>query len=440
MITTGETMSVQELRNRLENNKKGLPQGIYSVCSAHRAVLEAAMLQAREDRSFVVIESTSNQVDQYGGYMNMTPVGFTVFVRNIACEIGFPDQSIIFGGDHLGPNSWQRENAGSAMEKAKTLVHSYVEAGYQKIHLDASMFCADDGGDRKKPLADEIVAERVVELCEVCERAWKPAVSGQKPLYIIGTEVPVPGGAREQEAVIHPTSKESIAATIEITKKKFMGRGLEDAWQRVIAVVAQPGVEFGDSSVFHYDRKRAEQLSRALDNEPMVFEAHSTDYQTKSGLKKLVEDHFAILKVGPWLTYLYREALFALAAMEKELAFKFERLSALEETLEKTMLNAAPNYWEKYYRGSGEEQRFSRKYSFSDRSRYYWTNPELSESVSLLLENMSSAEIPLSLVSQFMPNLFPRVTEGSLPNIPGDLITAHIREKLAWYAQAAGTA
>ena len=380
--------AIAELLKRLESNKKGIGRGIYSICSAHKAVLQAALLQAKEDNSFVVIESTSNQVDQYGGYMNMLPKDFVQYVRNIAKENDFPVQSLIFGGDHLGPNAWQNEKASSAMEKAKTLVQSYIEAGYQKIHLDASMFCADDEGDRKKPLADEIVAERVVELCAVCERTWKPDVSKEKPLYIIGTEVPIPGGAKEQEDVIHPTSKESIARTIEITKKHFLDNGLEDAWQRVIAVVAQPGVEFGDSTVFHYDSTRALQLSRALDNEHMVFEAHSTDYQTKAALKKLVEDHFAILKVGPWLTYLYREALFALEAMEKALAFKLNRLSALEETLEKVMLTAVPNYWENYYKGTEEEQRFSRKYSFSDRCRYYWAHSELDASAALLLKNL----------------------------------------------------
>ena len=432
-----------ELRKRLLNNKKGLGEGIYSICSAHRLVLRAAMLQAKEDNSVVVIESTSNQVDQYGGYMQMLPKDFVSYVQAIARENDFPVQSIILGGDHLGPNAWQNEKASSAMEKAKVLVQSYIEAGYQKIHLDASMFCADDEGDRKKPLADDIVAERVVQLCELCERTWKPGVSKDKPLYVIGTEVPIPGGAKEHETIIHPTSGESIIKTIEITKDKFLKRGLDDAWQRVIAVVAQPGVEFGDSTVCHYDRGRTVQLRGALDNkslvnESLVFEAHSTDYQTKAELRNLVEDHFAILKVGPWLTYLYREALFALEAMEKELAFKFDHLSALGATLEKIMLETTPNYWEKYYRGTKEEQQFSRKYSFSDRSRYYWVNHELNESVSLLMKNLCSVEIPLSLTSQFMPHLFSRLSEGLLPNTPQALITAHIREKLIWYAQAAG--
>lgn len=38
----------------------------------------------------------------------------------------------------------------------------------------------------------------------------------------------------------------------------------------------------------------------------LVFEAHSTDYQTKEAYKQLVHDHFAILKVGPALTFAMR--------------------------------------------------------------------------------------------------------------------------------------
>ena len=44
----------------------------------------------------------------------------------------------------------------------------------------------------------------------------------------------------------------------------------------------------------------------------LVFEAHSTDYQPPESLSRLVIDGFAILKVGPGLTFALREALYAL--------------------------------------------------------------------------------------------------------------------------------
>ena len=114
------------------------------------------MLQAKADGSIVLIESTSNQVDQFGGYTGMVPEQFVAYVKNIAADVAFPFEKVLLGGDHLGPNAWQKENAADAMAKARDLIAAYVKAGYKKIHLDASMYCADDEGDRHKPLADEV--------------------------------------------------------------------------------------------------------------------------------------------------------------------------------------------------------------------------------------------------------------------------------------------
>lgn len=122
----------------------GRQRGIYSVCSAHPLVIEAAMLQALEDGTPLLIEATCNQVNQYGGYTGMTPADFVAFVLNIAKSLHFPAQALIFGGDHLGPNPWRDQPAAEAMTFAKELLRSYAAAGFQKLHLDASMRCADD--------------------------------------------------------------------------------------------------------------------------------------------------------------------------------------------------------------------------------------------------------------------------------------------------------
>jgi D-tagatose-1,6-bisphosphate aldolase subunit GatZ/KbaZ len=306
-----------------------------------KAVIEAAILQAREDSSFAVIESTSNQVDQYGGYTGLRPADFTNFVKSIAASLGFPEERILFGGDHLGPNAWQNESAQTAMGKAKILVRDYVKAGYTKIHLDTSMACADDGG---KILTSAVVAERALELCRICEEAAQDMK--EKPFYVIGTEVPVPGGALENGQAVRPSLKENLLETLEIHRKIFLNARLWEAWDRVIAIVAQPGVEFSDRTVSYYNRSAASDISHALDKSPLVFEAHSTDYQKPSGLKQLVEDHFCILKVGPWLTFRYREALFSLAWIENELIprgdDRFNDRSNLEQVLENVMTRSKP--------------------------------------------------------------------------------------------------
>src|ERR1700754_2343712 len=148
--------SVNWLANTVSRHKAGERVGIYSVCSAHPTVVEAAIAQAASDGSYVLIEATSNQVDQFGGYTGLRPPEFRDLVLQIADQQKFPRDRVVLGGDHLGPNRWQRETASAAMDKAETLIAAYVEAGYSKIHVDCSMSCAGD----PEVLDDEVVAQR----------------------------------------------------------------------------------------------------------------------------------------------------------------------------------------------------------------------------------------------------------------------------------------
>ena len=422
----------------LTANRNGDDRGIYSVCSANQDVLEACMKQANADGSLLLIESTSNQVDQFGGYTGMKPVDFVRYVHTIAEKVAFPKEMILLGGDHLGPNPWKDLSAEKAMDHAKTLIRDYVKAGYQKIHLDTSMFCTDDSGDRTKPLDDEIVAARSALLCRVAEDTWKKYREGTpQPVYIIGTEVPVPGGAQEEENGVIPTAPADVEKTIFITRKHFAEAGLSGAWERVVGVVVQPGVEFGDDWVFAYKREKAKDLSRKIMKfDHLVYEAHSTDYQAESKLKQLVEDHFAILKVGPWLTFAYREALFALEFMEIEIMGKgHPERSGFSKTLDQVMLKN-PVYWEKYYHGNEPQQVFKRKYSFSDRARYYLSASEVESSRAKLFENLGKYKIPFSLLSQFMPVQYYQVCEGLLEPEPQQLVHSYIQIVAGIYARA----
>ena len=420
------------------DNRAGKRTGIYSVCSAQSTVIEASLLQAKQDGAIVLIESTSNQVNQFGGYTGMKPADFVDYVHAIAAKVGCNRDDILLGGDHLGPNVWQSENAGPAMAKALILIKDYVMAGYQKFHLDASMFCADDKGDRHRPLPDEIAAARAAAMAKVAEETHSAFRAGQPaPVYVIGTEVPIPGGAREAEETVTPTTPDDAVRTIDVTKTAFEAEGLTDAWNRVYGVVVQPGVEFGDDQVFHYDRNVAKGLSEEImKRDGFVYEAHSTDYQSESDLANLVEDHFCILKVGPWLTFGYREALFALAMIEEEMpAIKSIETSNLREVIEAVML-AEPEHWQKYYSGDGATQAYKRKYSFSDRIRYYWPNEKIQEAVAKLVFNLKQNPIPLSLLSQYLPNQYNAVGEGTITNDVEAVIINRIQDILGIYARA----
>jgi D-tagatose-1,6-bisphosphate aldolase subunit GatZ/KbaZ len=429
--------SGEELRHLLTQNRLSGSGGIYSVCSAHPWVIEAAIRQAKQDNTIFLVESTSSQVNQEGGYTGQAPQAFADFVYSTARRGGFSVDQIVLGGDHLGPFPWRNHDASIALEKAYALVRACVLAGYQKIHLDASMSCADDPTNT---LDAEVVAQRAAVLAEAAERAFAELPPGSEPpVYVIGTEVPVPGGETEAGAPPDVTAADHVQHTLRTFQSAFAERKLSDAWDRVVALVVQPGVEFGDEVVFPYDREKAQHLSAALPKEPIVYEAHSTDYQSSRALGQMVKDHFAILKVGPWLTFAFREAIFALSAIERELlrGRKAIRLSEVPRALEKAMLRD-PSYWRSYYHGDEAQQRLSRVYSYSDRCRYYWPVPEVQEEISRLLGNLENEALPATLISQFLPLEYEAVRIGLHPARPRDLICLHIQAILRRYATACG--
>ncbi len=425
----------------IQEHKQNPSKGIYSVCSANRFVLQAAMKQAIQDNSQLLVEATSNQVDQFGGYTGMTPADFAKYVYDISLEVGFSRSSLILGGDHLGPNVWQSQQEDIAMKNARDQIRAYVSAGFSKIHLDASMPLKGDKSENHFPLDAQLVAQRSAKLCQAAEEVIQKSPSAIfKPVYIIGTDVPIPGGAQESLDNIRITPVEEVEEIIALTREAFKKRGLEDAWQRVVAVVVQPGVEFSDDDVAEYNSAKARTLKSYIQNHPqMIFEAHSTDYQKPDALKKMVEDHMVILKVGPWLTYAFREAIFSLAAIEKELSiYRNMNLSSnIIEILEQAM-QAEPKYWNKHYHGDDQQKAYARKYSFSDRIRYYWPQKEVVNALQILLNNLKSGPIPLSLVGQFLPTQYQALRSGQIANNPHDFIHHKIMEVLDVYAAATG--
>lgn len=414
---------VHPLKKIVEYKNEHKAIGIYSACTASELAIKACMLQAKKENSVLLVEATANQVDQNGGYTGMKPIDFYHFVEKIAKEVGFDMNRIILGGDHLGPLTWTHLNEKEAMENAKVLIDAYVSAGFTKIHIDTSMRVADDSTD--VPLSTEVIARRGAELAVVAEAAYarlkEKNPNAIHPVYIVGSEVPIPGGAQEEEEGIEVTKVSDLESTIVTFKEEFAKHGVEKAWDYVIAIVVQPGVEFGDGEVHEYNREAAKALMTSLEAYPnLVFEGHSTDYQTKYALREMVEDKVGILKVGPALTFALREGLFALANIEKAYIPK-EKQSHFIEVLEKVMLEH-PKNWKKHYHGNEEELAFKRKYSFSDRARYYLPMPEVVEAQKVLFKNLTENPIPLSLLSQFMPIQYTKVREGLLADTPESLV------------------
>ncbi|MDE1156107.1 MAG: D-tagatose-bisphosphate aldolase, class II, non-catalytic subunit [Acidobacteriaceae bacterium] len=416
------------LRRHLFQHRKEHATGIYSVCSAHPWVIQAAAEQAVQDDSLLLVEATSNQVNQFGGYTGMRPADFRNFVLAETRKAGLSDDRLILGGDHLGPNPWRKLPAAEAMAHAEVMVAEYVAAGFTKIHLDASMACGDDAAHP----SDEVVAHRAAQLCKVAESS---ASAGNMPVYVIGTEVPVPGGATHSIHDVPATSIAAVEQTLAIHKAIFAEK-VPEAWERVIALVVQPGVEFDHDSVLDYNVAKAADLSRWLREQPetIVFEAHSTDYQKPDALASLVHDGFAILKVGPGVTFAMHEALEALEDIEDELV-PVEKRSHLSAVVERIMLTE-PENWSPYYPGTPEQQKLLRKYSYSDRVRYYWGHPEIVSAVRRLMANLASISIPESMLSRYLPNQYWSLREKRISGTPDSLVIDRIRDVLRDYSQA----
>ena len=423
-----KTSFIKEIIKKRHLNQ---PPGIFSICSANSYVLRACMQVAKSSNIPLLIESTCNQVNQYGGYMNLKPNEYVRYIKSIAQESEFPFEKIILGGDHLGPSVWRDEPSDSAMQKSTELVRQYVRAGFKKIHLDASMSCADDLAS----LPTETIAEREAQLCkaakiendhlgrEICDLC-----------FVVGTEVPTPGGSSSDQEDIKVSSVEETEENIFYTKKAFLENGLTAEWENILAFVVQPGVEFSDNHIYPYDRKKAKDLSKLIENyDNLIYEAHSTDYQTRLCLKQMVSDHFSILKVGPALTFALREALFALNDIEIDLIDeRIDLLSDFKCVLDKAMI-LHPGFWEKYFSDDPQTQYLQRKYSLLDRSRYFLNQPEVEKSIMLLTNNLMKRNIPLSLVSQYFPDMVRKIKENKIKCDPYDFIRERIKDVVDCY-------
>lgn len=425
------------LQLMMEHRRNGEKVGIPSYCSANKYVLEAALERAKKRNQPTLIEATANQVNQFGGYTGMLPIDFKNSVMKMAKKLGVEENLIILAGDHLGPLTWANEPEAEAMAKAEVLVREFVLAGFTKIHLDTSMKLGDDS--KEEMLATEVIAKRGVRLYKVCMEAYEELLKtnpeAMRPVFIIGSEVPIPGGAQEAEEGISVTKAADFRDTVDTYKRVFKEEGVEDAWQDVIAVVVQPGVEFGDAQVFYYDSEAAADLTGALKDYPeIIFEGHSTDYQSKECLKAMVEDGIAILKVGPALTFGLREALFALDHIEEALVPEEKRAHFID-TLEEVMLEN-PKNWQKHYHGTEEELAFARKYSFSDRARYYMGEEKVQNAIDQLLANLEETGIPMSILHQYLPKQYDKIVAGELENTPVELIKDGVANYMEDYENA----
>ncbi len=423
----------------LQANRRGERKGVYAACTVNRLAIQAALRQARRDRWPVLIEATAQQVNPEGGYSGLTPADFAAMIRREAAALGLAGGAVILGGDHVGPHPWSAGPAIGAMTKAGALVQALVSEGFAKLHLDATTPCRDDSREKNGSLSMDLIIARTVDLMHAAEKAARRAGT-RSPIYVLGSEVPLPGGATAAAGGERVSPPEEIEAFIGAVRKAMHKRGLAAAWPRVVAVVARTGADFSSRNIQPFDVDRASALVALIDSLPgMVCEAHSTDYQPPWVLEKMLASRMAILKVGPWLTFAFREAVFALARIEQlTLATRRGvRRSRLIETMEAAML-ANPQHWQHHYQGNAEETRWLRIHSYSDRIRYYWHYPGPQAAFKRLVANLRRHPPPPPLIAEHLPRLYTQVADGRLTREPETLIRQHIGGVIAHYADACG--
>lgn len=409
----------------IENNRNGNAVGLPCFCTANEQVIRAALKYAQQNQTPVVIEATCNQVNQEGGYTGMKADDFSAWIQSLAKEYEVSQDNIILGGDHLGPNPWRHLDASEAMDRARILVKDYASAGFRKIHLDASMAC----GDEPTP-SFALVAERAASLCKIAE---SHSPNPDELIYVIGTEVPIPGGETDDMGGLSVTTVDRLNETIDTHRTAFGKEGLDHVWPKIVSVVTQPGVDFSHTAVHRYQPVEAEELSNAVKGIPrMTFEAHSTDYQPSKSLGQLVDQHFFFLKVGPELTFRMREAVFALATIEKRLIHT-DKQSNLIEIIDRAM-EENPGNWNQYYRGEAADVELLKHFSYSDRIRYYWAIPEVQKALDTLCSNINTTEVPETVISQY----FPARQFGDLAATAELLIQEHIELCIQRYYSACG--
>lgn len=392
------------LRRIIARNRAGEAAAIASVCTAHPDVLRACLAHAARRGQSLVVEATSNQVNQDGGYTGMRAADFIRFVSDIAESVGMPSDRLVFGGDHLGPQAWRKQPAEAAMAKARVMIADYVKAGFTKIHLDCSEGCAEEPAQ----VGDALAAARAADLAGVAlDAAPDPAAL----IFVIGTEVPPPGGARMDEAGDIPaTIAASAAATLAAHHQAFVSAGLETVWPQIGGLVVQPGVEFSPMRVHPLPMDRDPGFRAVLADWPgLCLEAHSTDYQHPAAFRRLADLGFAFQKVGPALTFAWREALYALDMLAH--AAGWSQAEPLPEVMERAMLGQ-PGYWQGHYHAESGDLRVQRHFGLADRIRYYWPQPEPRAAVAALFAAFDGRALPQPFLAQaFRPEILARAAE-----------------------------
>ena len=291
------------------------PSGIPSVCSAHPLVIEASMRATLPTSLPLLIEATCNQVNQDGGYTGMTPEDFRDFVERIAAENGFPRERIILGGDHLGPNPWKHPSAEEAMAEGRGDDRAPSRPRASPSSTSTAAWAAPasprrsgrrDRRPRRAPgrCGRIRAAGRQTSLSRSTSSAPRSRSRAAPSQALDELEVTTPEDAR---STVQSTKRPSRRLDSRTPSPESSPPSSSPASSSA-AIMSSPTTQQGPGPERRAEGHARPRLRSAFHRLPDPCQ-----------LADLVRDGFAILKVGPGLTFALREALYGLDRIAEEL-------------------------------------------------------------------------------------------------------------------------
>ena len=360
---------------------KSLP----SFCTSNFLVLKILIKFCKKNKLPLLIETTSNQVNQFGGYTNLTPKKFTKKISLYLKKEKFNQKLFFYGGDHLGPLPWKQFGQLKSLERSKKLIKSYIDSGAQKIHIDTSIKLRND-----KTFSKKEILKRTQDLFNNLNLDKINNI-----FFVFGTEVPFAGGGtnKNQSAAKFPTK--STINESDFVKKLLLKRF---NYNKYFALVIDTNMEFFNQNIIKPNIKNLTEIVKYSTKKKFYFEAHSTDYQNLNTLKKLVKNNFKFLKVGPELTHCLLKSLFLMEQFENEY-IKEKKRSLFKRKLIKEILSNK-THWKKYYNEKDSTVVEKILKGKLDRARYYLNTTKVNESIRLLEKNINLTK--KARISQFL--------------------------------------
>lgn len=289
---------------------------LLGICPMSEEIVTAALREAAVESFVPMFIATPRQVDADRGYTGWSQQDLRAFIERTADREGYDGPSIL-ARDHGGPYQSVRDRGDdsvepeTAMEYAKELFYTDLEAGFDILHVDAT---EDATADEILPLST--VADRTVELITAIERQRRK--NGYAPIYYeVGTEE-ISGGM---------TDSKSFNEYIELLGKKLADEGLEDVKDRLLFIVGQVGTTMRIDMTNEFDIDQASTLVERAGTHGLYLKTHYTDWLEDSTLSRFPELGIGGANVGPEFAATIVDALADLSERESEIVASTDGVS-----------------------------------------------------------------------------------------------------------------